>query len=132
MPGLKKDPKARLERFLQWLSDTPVWQLRMKIEALERQAHDETLENHKRVEAFGRLLARQLELSQLSKDLEEFRAQAEKKLGEWQGDGIPADVFEFALRGFNHWWDAKLREVQSVKGKEGRQKQLASKAQGDP
>ena len=124
MPGLK-DREKQLERFLQWLSDTPVWQLRMEIEALERQADDESLEDRKRVAAFGCRLAKQLELSQLSKDPQEFRAQAERKLGEWQGDGIPAYVFEFALRGFNHWWDANLSEVRSVEGKKGRQKQLA-------
>jgi hypothetical protein len=132
MPGLKKDPKAQLERFLQWLSDSPVWQLRIEIEALERQADDESLENRKRVEAFGLLLARQSELSQLSRDPQELRAQAEKKLGEMRLDGIPADVFEFALRGFKRWWDAKVKEMRSAYGKEGRQKQLESKPEGPP
>jgi hypothetical protein len=58
MPGLKKDPKAQLERFLQWLSDNPVWQLRIEIEALKRQADDERLENRARVEAFGLFVAK--------------------------------------------------------------------------
>ena len=132
MPGLKKDPKVRLERFLQWLSDNPVWQLRMEIEARKRQADDERLENRARVEAFGLFLAKQFELSQLSKDPQELRAQAEKELGEMRAGGIPADVFERALRGFKCWWDAKVKEMRSAYGKEARQKQLASKLQGPP